>query len=167
MADLDRVLKDPSTGEYRSVIQVRFKDPSGSTADRTEAGNVWPDQASADIYYVTVKLEEHPLADLPFMEDAPPGVPSRGWSYWPIDGVSCAIAYSYAHPASLMAGTLNHELTHVWYFHEGSRATFGLETGHASDVETRRCMIEDDFLDRIKAFMSDIEALDRQLRRRR
>ena len=78
---------------------------------------------------------------------------------WPGGSSGVNFSYSHADSESSMASTLHHELLHIWFLHSGTDAIY--PTGHG-DVE--RGQIEPVFLDRVRAFSGELDALEARAR---
>ena len=164
--DLERLFYDKKTGRFTSCVHVTIQ------ADKSKdifSGEVQPGQARAPDYYAFVEVARPRLG--PFVDSLEEGrrlgvtAEIRG-GWWPAERhpqtnqlIPCAIRFRYVEPASDMAETLHHELLHIWYFHEGSKAK-GFFTGHGDVAEQFDCGYEEDFLARVRAMMKDLDGIE-------
>lgn len=136
-------------GSSRSHVTLQFVDEIPEGIEGAD-GFFQPDSPNQPAYSVFVRYREPLSAER--RRNTLGGM-------WP--GGSSGIGFSYTHAdsESSMASTLHHELLHIWFLHSGTDAIF--PTGHR-DVE--RGEIEPVFLDRLREFSAELDALEARAR---
>jgi hypothetical protein len=146
VTDLCGLFIDPTGGEPRSLIEVRFVDRLPECRDGTE-GCFRPATPFAERYEVFVRPQYPDAAADPdvFVFGEYPGNPN------------CSIVFFYQEAASAMAQTLYHELLHVWFLNAFAFDNRSYPTGHGV---VSRCEFEEEFFDRLRAHVAELAALE-------